>query len=284
MKTIAVLNGTSRTGRILVERALENGYQVKAIVRSARRFSTHISGHKNLVVEEFSDFKDITTLQRILLNTDVLVLIAGLPIDEPNFLVQDVVQSSVAAIRANLWSTTAVKTRVVLMSAANISPAMDRAKDPHPFPTSLIEKFGRDYVLKYTYQDLRRAQEYLFKQTSWLDFVVVAPGPIADVPDKDAELKQWRLSTTELPLQGPISYLRLASLMLSIAEEGKEFNHEVVLPIPTTPVANSLKDIESVKTLVLHWFKVNVFIPGFRGLTIFAVGIAVGRWWRSWAT
>lgn len=100
------------------------------------------------------------------------------------------------------------------------------------------------------FNDLRAAQDYLTKQSSWLDVVFISPGPLTDSETSD---DPTRLQAVRLldggAAQGPISYARLASAMQLAAEDPKWVG-KYALPVATTKIAWKLKHLESrIETL-----------------------------------
>jgi putative NADH-flavin reductase len=70
--TIAVLNGTSRVNRHIIQQALANGQNVRAIVRSTSRFYAETAKHADLSAHEWSNFADLAALAPILDGVDVI--------------------------------------------------------------------------------------------------------------------------------------------------------------------------------------------------------------------
>lgn len=72
--TIAVLNGTSRVNRHIIQQALQKGHRVRAIVRSSSRFYAQTKKHDDLEAHEWADFTDLTALASILKDVDVIYI------------------------------------------------------------------------------------------------------------------------------------------------------------------------------------------------------------------
>jgi len=108
------------------------------------------------------------------------------------------------------------------------------------------------------FSDLRATQEYLTKQSGWLDVVFITPGGLLDCESSDdpAQLEAVELSEHGVP-DGFTSYSRLASAMQLAAADDKWVGKYVV-PLATTKVAWKFSDakeaLEIVQTYV--WRKV----------------------------
>ena len=76
-RTVAVINGTSRTFKHLIPQALAKGHKVRAIVRSASKFLSQTKKHDDLSAHEWSNFNDLDTLSDILDGVDVVFVALG---------------------------------------------------------------------------------------------------------------------------------------------------------------------------------------------------------------
>jgi putative NADH-flavin reductase len=76
MKTLAVLGGTGRTGVLLIKRALDRGYRVRALVRSPTKASQLLPAHESLQLVE-GDISDVHKLTILMANTDALIDVIG---------------------------------------------------------------------------------------------------------------------------------------------------------------------------------------------------------------
>jgi hypothetical protein len=132
-----------------------------------------------------------------------------------------------------------------------------------------------ELALGHQFNDLRRAQDYLFKQQGWLDFVVVAPGMIIDSEsgDSGAVVQGVKLEESGEP-NFTISYARLAAAMRLAASDPK-WKGKFVLPVPTDKVPFGIKHMvsafEVVKVNVLH--RLIPALTPIVGLSLAAAGI-----------
>lgn len=126
------------------------------------------------------------------------------------------------------------------------------------------------------FNDLRAAQDYLSKQSGWLDVVLVSPGPLIDSEsgEDSAALGAVRL-TENAQHQGPISYARLASAM-QLAAADDRWVGKYVMPLATTKVRWMFKDLESpIETMQSYtWY---IVLPAvMRALTLAILGTTFG--------
>ncbi|KAK3082193.1 hypothetical protein LTS18_013077 [Coniosporium uncinatum] len=276
MPTLAVWSGTSRTATYLIPNALEAGYKVRAIVRSTSRFYHKVDKHDRLSALELHDVNEIETLREHLDGADTVVITMGLPFDEPTTILQDAVQSCVAAIRL-IIKDGGKQPKILLLSSSSLAPTLDytgKSTNPDATKADLVRRFIRYQVFNYEYDDLERAQLYLEKQSSWLDYSVVMPGGLVDVPEPEEELRKWKFSTTKIP-DGFISYQRLAAAMMGLIDGGMSEGKNV-MPIPTTEVKMGFKDLESLRANMVQYLKVSVLLPALKGGTLVGIGLFAG--------
>jgi len=277
MPTLAVFNGTARLSTYLIPKALKAGYDVRAIVRSTSRFYHKVDKHDQLSAHELRDVSDVEPLQSQLKGVDVLVLAAGIPLDEPTTLQQDMVHSCVAAIRANIKDGSTPPS-VLMLSSAPLSPLMDfegTSTEPNAKKANLMAKFLRYQMLVHEYDDQERAMRYLEKQSSWLKFQFILPGGILDVSEPEEETVKWRLSTTEMAFDLVITYERLAGAMLGCIDGGLEQGRYVV-PIPTSKVKAGFGDMETARANAWSWLKKAVVFPALKGGVMVGIGLVAG--------
>ena len=262
---MAVCNGTARTSKYITELALLKGYKVKALVRSTGRFYTQTKRHDDLCVYELPDYNDIGTLAEILQDVSILFVALGHIGSGPIHLNEDCVQSACAALRRNLSKGTQSATKMVLLGSTACNPYVERTM-------SSFESWILDMLLGNLYSDLRRAQSYLQKQKSWLQYAVVTPGAMVDVEDAAAYKGEVRLVHADPGKQWQelISYRRLAAAMLEVGEDsGTQYNHQYITPLPTSKVCTSSRDFET-RRAVFKNLVANKMLPYVFRATIFA--------------
>jgi len=276
MPTLAVWSGTSRTATYLISHALKAGYDVRAIVRSASRFYHKVDKHDRLSALELPNAEDIETLRAHLDGADFLVVTMGIPYDEPTHLLQDAVHSSVAAIRL-LVKGGSKQPKLLLLSSSSLSPMLDysgKSTNPEVTKADMMRRFLRNYIFNNQYDDLERAQAYLEKQSSRLEYSVFMPGGLVDVTESEEELKKWKLSKTEVPADF-ISYQRLAAAMLGLIDGGMS-EGRYVMPVPTSEVKMGFKDLESARANMAQFLKLDVLFPALKGGALAGIGLIAG--------
>lgn len=257
MSTIVVVNATSRTAKYLIGEALTKGIQVKAVVRSASKFQAQLEYQDRLSVHELADFNDVVGMKEIAQGATAVFITLAPADTQFTTLVQDVTTTVVAAIRSTMAAspspTHPCPTKVILLSAILASPFFIDKITTGSYQCSLLEHILRTQALIHMYDDLKRTQSYLEKQSSWLRWTVLTPGQIVDVAEEPFKRLEYKLSTTEIP-EAAISYRRVASAMLSLIEnEQSEYDQSYVSPLPTTPVPVRLSDMASLRSTFLQW-------------------------------
>ena len=271
--TIAVVNGTSRLAQAIVPQALGAGYQVKAIVRSAKRFSAVAGQHDQLSVHEIKDFNDVTAFRDVLHGVSTLYVAAAINSNVPTTVNQDIVQTTVAALQLeSLANGTKISpTKIVLLSSHNVFSG----KPSGGFPWNTI--------LYYQFQDLIRTQVFLAKQSSWLKYTVVSAGGIVDVKETDVQTNEVKIQHgSPVHPDGLISYGRLAAACLMAGEnsEGK-WDGQYISAIPTSKVKFSITDLSTGGEVI--WENVTRYLVPrlMEGAGLVLVGFAIGYWYNA---
>ena len=270
MVTIACVNGTSRTFKYLVPQALAKGHKVKAIVRSTSRFREQTpEKHDNLSIHEWRDFRDIDTLTTILAGVDIVYVALGVNDNNRTYLNQDAVHAITAVLAKSLpgASSAKSKTKIVALSSGSTLPKGNGYKHGDFLDT---------YLLGNQYEDLRRTQAFLEKQSAWLDWIVVAPGMIVDAPEPESAATEFRLREEWHP-EDPISYQRLAAAMLSVGDEKEgRWLGKYVSPQPTSKVVVRFRDLTSIRSIISFYFANTVAPYLFRAVGFGLLGGAIG--------
>lgn len=157
---LAVLGGSGRTGRLLVELALQQGHEVRALVRTPSAFPVT---HPNLVVEA-GDATNAADIQRVVAGTDAVVSALG-----PVAGGHDVCSRATANVLA------AKVTRYLAVSGAGLDAPGDR-KD---LPGRVISKLVK-LVSPAQFADKVRELELLL--ASDCAFTLVRPPRLVDGP------------------------------------------------------------------------------------------------------
>lgn len=255
MPTIAVCNGTARTSKYIIEIALDRGYRVKALVRSASRFYAQTKKRDDLSAHEWSNYDDLETLEDILEDVSTVYVALSMPLGQSGTLNRDCIQSVCAVLRRKLPKGAKSPTNIVLLASGGTNPTV--VGDHISSVTN--------YLLFDQYGDLRLAQKYLEQQQSWLRWSTICPGAIVDVREATSQWTEVSLAQNEGP-KGPISYARLATAMLEAGEGSSDkHNHKYLTPLPTTKVVTSLKDFESAREVLLHFFRSQILPAVFKG-------------------
>jgi putative NADH-flavin reductase len=93
--TIALLGASGQTGSIFLEKALENGYNVKALVRNPQKIKTQ---HERLEVIK-GDVLELPDVQKLIQDTHVVVSLFGHVKGSPKWLQTNGTQNIVSAMK-----------------------------------------------------------------------------------------------------------------------------------------------------------------------------------------
>ncbi len=121
MKKIALFGGTGKTGKEFLALALEEGYQVKALVRNTSKVDQQ---HKNLEVIQ-GDVLDATDVEQTVAGTDVVVSLFGHVKGSPEWLQTNGTKNIVEAMKKHHVE------RIISLSGGGLPfPEKDEPKFP----------------------------------------------------------------------------------------------------------------------------------------------------------
>ena len=229
--SIAIMNGSSRTGAAYAALALAEGSHVHLIVRSASRVSKDLTTPKpspNLHIHELANIFDPAALAPILAEVDFLVLafvVAPERARDMTTLNHDAAVATVAGIRAGQPAGQPPRTKVVLLSAITEHP-----KSQGTFMVGLLHR-----LIPHQYADLERTAEYLRAQGAWgLEWAAMAPGGIVQAqPAESEEVRRRGVRLVDDPnTEGAqrISYGRLGGAFVMLTEDWDRWKNGYVLP------------------------------------------------------
>jgi putative NADH-flavin reductase len=199
-KRLTVFGSTGLTGRKIVELALDRGYHVTALVRSAAKLGELASRVE--VVE--GDAVDPAAADKAVLRCDAVLSALGHAKGSPKNLETVAVGNIVASMRRN-----GVKRLVVLSSAAAADPA-DRPTTSQSFVRGLLKTFRREI-----YDDSLGKAHVI--QDSDLDWTVVRASLLTNGPPTG----KYHIGRMESGAGLRISRSDVAEFMLKCAVEGR---------------------------------------------------------------
>lgn len=164
---IAVFGATGRTGRLLVEQALDGGYEVTALARDPVKLGRR---HEGLRVVR-GDVLDPATVEDVVAGSDAVISVVGHVGGSPEDLQTRAAENIVAAMKKH-----GVK-RLVSLTGAGVRDPGDRPK--------LVDKvFGLALrvLQKAVLEDAARHAEVI--KTSGLDWVIVRGPRLTEGPKK----------------------------------------------------------------------------------------------------
>jgi biliverdin reductase / flavin reductase len=182
---VAIFGATGGTGRIIIRRALERGYEVTA---AARNPSALLGGHERLRVVK-ADVLQPQTLEAVVDDQDAVItsVSVGNAVKEgrkPTTLFSEGTRNVIAAMERE-----GVRCLVCLSSSA---------VEPDPALGIIFGKIMRPLILKEMYADMSRMEREV--RSSGLDWIIVRPSTLTDNPASgryvlgiDRIPKGWRI-------------------------------------------------------------------------------------------
>lgn len=210
MKKILILGASGRTGKILVDSALDKGYEVTALVRNPDSIQR---SHPSLTLVKGSPY-ELGDLQKAI-GTNEAILVAlnnprasdmpwAKPVGPPDVITKSV-HNALTVMQANSVS------RLVVLSAFGVGDSFDL----NPWLTRF---FIRNTNLNVAYQDHEATEKLL--RTSTVNWTTVRPVALSD----KTAIKPVAVSYTEkLSLSASISRKAVAEFMLDSLENPAYF-------------------------------------------------------------
>lgn len=160
---IAVFGATGGTGRQVVLQALEQGHQVKALVRDPAKLDIK---NNNLTLIQ-GDVLNYDKVAETLIDTDAVVCSLGNTANNPEMIV-----SRGTEVILNTMQAGTRPRRLIVISSIGVGDS----KNQVPFVFKMLAKT----ILRQAMQD-KETQENLV-QASNLDWIIVRPGGLTDNP------------------------------------------------------------------------------------------------------
>jgi putative NADH-flavin reductase len=200
---LTVFGATGRTGRLVVQQALDAGHEVTAVVRDPARLPATGAG---LRVETVTDLADAQTLIPYVDGRDTVLSCLG-----PNGRSQaGIAEAGTRAIVRAM--ETAPARRLVVISAAPVGPVPEGA----PFIYRRVLNPMMRAILKDAYADLAAMESEVGR--SALDWTVVRPGKLSG---KAYTGRYRRVTGANVPNARPLARADLAKAMLDfVTDEG----------------------------------------------------------------
>lgn len=158
---IAVIGGTGRTGRLLVEQALAAGHTVRILARD----SSKASGLKGRVEIKQGEVLDPGVVKALIGGVDAVVCLLGAPQTKPGTIMSEGTRNIVRAMKA-----TGVR-RLILVS----SDGAGETRSELPLTLRLGSFFVKEFMAE------KEAQEKIVRASD-LDWTIVRPGQLTDNP------------------------------------------------------------------------------------------------------
>ena len=188
---IAVFGATGGTGRQVVLQALEQGHQVKALVRDAAKLDIK---NNNLAIIQ-GDVLNQDKVAETLIDTDVVICSLGNTANNPEMIV-----SRGTEVILNTMQAGTRPRRLIVVSSIGVGDS----KNQVPFVFKMLAKT----ILRQAMQD-KETQESLV-QASNLDWIIVRPGGLTDNPATG----KYRSGLDKNIMAGQVSRVDVAAFVL----------------------------------------------------------------------
>lgn len=214
---VAVLGATGPSGIQLVEEALGRGYDVKALVRSPEKLTIQ---HDKLQIEKV-DILDDKVLTEHFKGVDAVMSCLG---SRPSFLGRTPIT----------FYTESIKPMITAMRAANIKRLVCMtawSTLPQPGSPWFIEWILRPLILGNTLKNMAEMEEYLDKECSDIDYTVVRPGGLTNLPSSGQEILTEENGYFVPNIRGRISRRDVTKFMLDCLEKNQFIKKPVAIAI-----------------------------------------------------
>ena len=197
---LLILGGAGKTGRKLIQQALERGYEVTAMVRNPDALAD--LEHARLTVER-GDMNDAASLEKLLgLGFDAVLSTLGIFQKEPGTPLADMTRVLVHAMEDQ------GPKRIVVMSSLGVGDSKGQG--------NIVVKFVTGWILRYVLVD-KGMQEQVLKQSS-LDWTVLRPPRLLE-SDSSQHYRLWQGRERPRGTRWEISNFDAAREMLELLEK-----------------------------------------------------------------
>lgn len=200
-KEIALFGGTGRTGKIFLEKALQNGYAVKALVRSPEKLALD---HKNLTVVK-GDVLNLEDVKNTVEGTSIVFSLFGHVKGSPARLQTEGTRLIIDAMQENQLK------RIISLSGGGLPfPEKDEPK----FADKIIRTIMKIFVPNILNDAIDHAEVLKNSDLKW----TIVRGPrLTDDPEQG----QYREGWVGVNASTKISRGDLASFLITLIEDEK---------------------------------------------------------------
>lgn len=200
-KEIALFGGTGRTGKIFLEKALQNGYAVKALVRSPEKLALD---HKNLTVVK-GDVLNLEDVKNTVEGTSIVFSLFGHVKGSPARLQTEGTRLIIDAMQENQLK------RIISLSGGGLPfPEKDEPK----FADKIIRTIMKIFVPNILNDAIDHAEVLKNSDLKW----TIVRGPrLTDDPEQG----QYREGWVGVNASTKISRSDLASFLITLIEDEK---------------------------------------------------------------
>jgi putative NADH-flavin reductase len=212
---LAIFGANGPVGRLLTQRALDEGHEVTAVTRHPEAFP--IPAGDRLRVQG-GDILDAGDVEKAVAGTDAVLTMVGVPYTfKPVTVYSEGIRNVIRAMRA-----TGVR-RVVAVTSGGTNPRLDLREGVF-FSLVLKPIFGRTL-----YADMRALEEIL--SATDLDWTIVRPARLVDTP----AVTDYRLAAEAYVVKGlqKTSRLDLAAFLLDQASSDEYLRKGVAIATKT---------------------------------------------------
>jgi len=235
---IVVIGATARSGRVIVQQALNAGYEVVGLARSPQKLAVE---HERLTLVK-GDVRDLASLEAALSGDEVVICVVGFP--TPKDPTQEIGEVDLYTVMANNLIA-AMKSkgnrRLIIASSTGVEHRVDPdATAPEGASMSDLWRFNA----RFLYGDMADMEAMVVQ--SGLEYVLLRPGFMVEEPARGDLLVAMDGTT---PKQRTITYEDFAAFALAQATSNDYLNQAVGIYSDTVmdPVAEMKKFQEKMR-------------------------------------
>ena len=207
-KTVVIFGATGRTGKYLLQQALESGYNVRVLARAPGKLAVQ---HEQLVVVKGS-LKDADCVEEVIAGADVVLSVLGPTSNEPTFEISQGTADIVKSMKKN-----GVK-RLIISAGAGVGAPGDTPKLFNKLINVALKATARN-----VYEDMLKTVDQV--RGSRLEWTVVRVPRLTDGP----KTGQVRVGMVGQGTGANLSRADMAEFMLKQIDDGQHLHKAPVI-------------------------------------------------------
>jgi putative NADH-flavin reductase len=174
---IALIGATARSGRVIIQQALDAGYEVTGLARTPSKLGFE---HENLTMVQ-GDVRDVATLKAALTGAEVVICMVGMPAPtDPKAPIGEVDLYTVMGAKLIAAMQDKGNQRLIMASSTGVEHMVPReATEPEGDTMSDAWRFNA----RFLYNDMADMETQI--RESGLDYVLLRPGFMVEEPARN---------------------------------------------------------------------------------------------------